>query len=68
MLPGDVDAAVGLGCRRGEIVPTDNRRRIVYRVPTNADKVVDDYVELVFRYASVYSTELNDPPSLRGRW
>ena len=56
----------GWQTEKAEVVPTENRRRFVYRLPINADQVVDDYLELVFRYASVYSTELNDPPDLRG--
>ena len=56
----------GWQTEKAEIVPADDRRKFVYRVPINADKVLDDYVELVFRYASVYSAELNEPSHLRG--
>ena len=30
-------------------------------------RVVNQYIELRFRYESIYSGELNDPPHLRGK-
>ena len=36
------------------------------RISIQADRVVDEYIELTFRYESVHSPELGNPPHLRG--
>ena len=49
-----------------EIFPTKDKRRFSTEITINADKVTNEYIELRFRYESVYSGEMNDPPHLRG--
>ena len=50
-----------------ELVPTEDRKRFLYRVSINNEKVLDHFIELVFRYRSAYSAELNNPPELGGK-
>ena len=37
------------------------------RISIQADRVVEEYIELNFRYESVHSPELGNPPHLRGK-
>ena len=49
-----------------EIFPTESKRRFSTTITINAEKVVNEYIELRFRYESVYSRELNNPGHLHG--
>ena len=49
-----------------EIFPTEDKKRFSTGITINEDRVVNEYLELRFRYESIYSGELNDPPHLRG--
>ena len=49
-----------------EIFPTKDKRRFSAEITINAEKVINEYIELRFRYESIYSGEMNDPPHLRG--
>ena len=56
----------GILIEKPEIFPTEERRRFIYPVTINDDKVVDNYMELRFSFESLYSAELNHPKSLGG--
>lgn len=49
-----------------EIFPTKDKRRFSAEITINEERVINEYLELRFRYESFYSRELNDPPHLRG--
>ena len=49
-----------------EIFPTKDKRRFSTEITINAEKVINEYIELRFRYESIYSGEMSDPPHLRG--
>jgi hypothetical protein len=49
-----------------EIYPTDKQKRFNTKANINAAEVTDEYVELRFRYESIYSAELGNPSELRG--
>ena len=49
-----------------EIFPTERKRRFSATIAINAEKVVNEYIELRFRHESLYSRELNNPRHLRG--
>ena len=49
-----------------EIFPTEDNKRFSAEITINNERVVNQYIELRFRYESIYSGELNDPPHLRG--
>lgn len=48
-----------------EIFPTEDNKRFSAEITINSEKVLNRYIELRFRYESIYSGELNDPPHLR---
>ena len=56
----------GFPLEKVRVVPKEDRTRFMYRVSINEEKVVDDYIELSFRYESAYSSELNNPAHLSG--
>ena len=47
-----------------EIYPTKDRKRFTVKAGINPEQVVNDYVELRFRYASMYAAELGNPKEL----
>jgi hypothetical protein len=49
-----------------EIYPTDKQKRFTTKARISGAEVTDEYVELRFRYESIYSAELGNPPELRG--
>ena len=49
-----------------EIHPTKEKRRFLIRVPINDEKVRGNYIELRFKFNSLYAAELNDPTYLKG--
>ncbi len=49
-----------------EIFPSEDNKRFSKEITINSEKVLNQYIELRFRYESIYSGELNDPPHLRG--
>ena len=51
---------------QAEIFPKEDNKRFSAEITINSEKVVNQYIELRFRYESIYSGELNDPPHLRG--
>ena len=50
-----------------EILPTQDRRRFSSKANINEAKVVNDFIELRFRFESVYSAELGNPPDPQGQ-
>ena len=50
-----------------EFFPTEENRRFLTQVTINDEKVVDNYIELRFRFESLYSAELNHPENLKGK-
>ena len=49
-----------------EIFPTKDDQRFSAEITINEEQVKNQFIELRFRYESIYSGELNDPPHLRG--
>ena len=49
-----------------EFFPTEEKPRFLYPVTINDEKVVDNYIELRFKFESLYSAELNHPDHLKG--
>ena len=49
-----------------DIFPTEDNKRFSTEITINSERVVNQYIELRFRYESIYSGELHDPPHLRG--
>ena len=56
----------GILLEEPEIRPAEAKMRFLFDTSINADKVVDDYVELRFSFVSLYAAELNNPPHLKG--
>jgi hypothetical protein len=56
----------GIMLQDQEIHPSDERRRFSAKAGINQDQIVNEYVELRFGYESLYSSELANPPELRG--
>jgi len=50
-----------------EIRPTNERRRFTVKENINAEQVVDEFIELRFKYESVYFAEVGNQESLRGK-
>lgn len=57
----------GILMAKQEIFPTEQKRRFLFKVSINDDKILDNYVELRFSFESLYSAELNNPAHLRGK-
>lgn len=57
----------GIMLENHEIHPTDDRKRFTTKADIRAAEVADEYVELRFRYESIYSAELGNPAELTGR-
>ena len=51
---------------RGKYSQRRTTKRFSAEITINNERVVNQYIELRFRYESIYSGELNDPPHLRG--
>ena len=49
-----------------EAHPTKKRSLFLVKVPIQGEKVRENYIELHFTFTSRYSTELNNPPNLKG--
>ena len=49
-----------------EIYPTDQNRRFSNGITVNSERVVNQYIELRFRWESVFSRQLSGPAHLRG--
>ena len=56
----------GILIEKPEFFPTEGKRRFLYPVVINENKVLDSYIELRFSFESLYSAELNHPASLKG--
>ena len=56
----------GIMLKDFEAHPTKEQRQFLVKLPINADKVRENYIELHFTFKSLYSAELNDPPNLKG--
>lgn len=49
-----------------EIHPSEDSKRFSAKADIKQEKVVNEYIELRFRYESMYSAELGNPSELRG--
>ncbi|MDE0452915.1 MAG: hypothetical protein OXI90_14270 [Gammaproteobacteria bacterium] len=50
-----------------KMVPNESRKRFLSRISIQDERVVDNYLKLVFRYRSAYAPELNNPSHLDGK-
>lgn len=51
---------------KDEFFPTRKNQRFKFYVTLNNEKIVEDYIELRFRYESSFFRELGKPPHLKG--
>jgi hypothetical protein len=47
--------------------PTKENRKWQLKQKVNKQEIVNDFIELRFKYVSLYSAELNHPPKLKGK-
>jgi hypothetical protein len=54
----------GIMIQDHEVHPTENRKRFTAKAGINPEQVVNEYVELRFRYVSIYAPEFGNPKEL----